>query len=270
MKKNKILFSILINVVMFMLIFSIKSYASTPNVNLTGKTSVYPNEVEEIIVKISSDDSIGVIEGKLSADSNIEITEFSVIDSKWTLTHNKRTGFFNALYAYGAKNEDVLKIKYKLKNGAKEGTIKLSNISLTTIEYNTIEISEALIKVTAKEQPQTENTSDNKDNTASTIDKSNKENKNNTNITDDKKTNVDETKNNSSKNNDSNKSTNKTQNETTVKEEKEQNSENADSRKANTIIPQLGQNRSIIIIISIIGIVGLVFIKKYKKLKQIK
>ena len=114
MRKTKVFLIIL----MLTIIFSINSYASENNVTLVGNNEIEAENTQTIKVKISNNEPVGVIEGVLKTDSNIEIISFKSIKSDWTLTYNKSNGKFNSFNAKGTENDEILQIEYKLKNGA--------------------------------------------------------------------------------------------------------------------------------------------------------
>ena len=114
MRKTKVFFIILI----LTIFFSINSYAAEKQVTLIGNNEVEAEKTQTINVKISNNEPVGVIEGVLKTDSNIEITSFKSIKSDWALTYNKSNGKFNCYNAKGIENAEILQIEYKLKKGA--------------------------------------------------------------------------------------------------------------------------------------------------------
>ena len=115
MRKSKI---ILIFGLLSIMLFSLKTFAAEQNVSLTGNTEVEAGKNQTINIKITNDEPVGVIEGTIKSDSNIEIVDLKSINSNWTLTYNKANGKFNCVYAKGTKEDEILQIEYKLKNGA--------------------------------------------------------------------------------------------------------------------------------------------------------
>ena len=124
-------------------------FAETVPVSLEGETSVTPGSTGTVNVKISSSDTIGVVSGVIGYDSNITSVEVSG-KNNWVVTYNSETGQFNAYKAEGAKLEEIIQIKYTVSNTEGTGTITLSSLQVTNINYETENVSDITKDITIK------------------------------------------------------------------------------------------------------------------------
>lgn len=139
MKIYKSIVLVISTVILFLIISSANSMAAESIISLSGDGEVESGTTQTILVKVKNDDAVGVIQGKIAGDSNIEIVNVEAIDNNWVVNYNSATKQFNAYYADGVTDGEVLAIKYKLKEGMAIGTVTLSEIKLTTITYVPIE-----------------------------------------------------------------------------------------------------------------------------------
>lgn len=225
--------ALIIAMVILLSMFSCaKIYAAEVSISFKGDSEVEAGKEQVTYISVSNETEIGVIQGKISGDANIEIVNIEAKDNNWTVNYNSTTKEFNAYYADGVKSGDVLAVKYKLKTGATKGTITLSNIELTTITYETVNKTDIEKTVTAK--------------AGSSSDDSKNENENGSN-----------SGNNNGSNNGSSSENGSSSSGTQTKTNKSKNG----------IIPQLGQNGAIIIAIagsSILAVVSYIRLKKRK------
>ena len=147
---------------------------ATNIVTFVGDDEVEAGVSQTIIIHVTYSEEIGVLEGILSYDTE-NIEDFSVSSSYngWTITYNESTGKFNTLYASGTTDDDVLEITYTLKEGSTSGYITLSDISLTTISYSTIEEDDITKTITAKASSNTDEDTTNTTTSASSSTTSN-------------------------------------------------------------------------------------------------
>lgn len=124
-------------------------FAETVPVSLEGETSVTPGSTGTVNVKISSSDTIGVVSGVIGYDSNVTSVEVSG-KNNWVVTYNSETGQFNAYKAEGAKSEEIIQIKYTASNTEGTGTITLSSLQVTNINYETENVSDITKGITIK------------------------------------------------------------------------------------------------------------------------
>ena len=124
-------------------------FAETVPVSLEGETSVTPGSTGTVNVKISSSDTIGVVSGVIGYDSNVTSVEVSG-KNNWVVTYNSETGQFNAYKAEGAKSEEIIQIKYTASNTEGTGTITLSSLQVTNINYETENVSDITKDITIK------------------------------------------------------------------------------------------------------------------------
>ena len=108
--------------------------ATETTINLEGSTTVPPGGTSTLNLKISSEETIGVISGKIEYDSNIDNIILSA-KNNWTVTYNSETGVFNAYKAEGAKIEEIMEIKYTVSDTVSLGTIKVDDIKMVNINY---------------------------------------------------------------------------------------------------------------------------------------
>lgn len=124
-------------------------FAETVPVSLEGETNVTPGSTGTVNVKISSSDTIGVVSGMIEYDSNITNVQVSG-KNNWVVTYNSETGQFNAYKAEGAKLEEIIQIKYTVSNTEGTGTITLSSLQVTNINYETENVSDITKDITIK------------------------------------------------------------------------------------------------------------------------
>lgn len=149
-------------VLLIILLFCKKVYAAEPQISINGESTVKAGETITLKVNISSEKEIGIISGKIEVAGNAEnITVTGVND--WNLTFNKNTGVFNIYKAEGSKKEEIINIKYKASEKFTTGSVTLSDIKMTTIDYETKEIENIVKNITIQgndtqepEEPKTE------------------------------------------------------------------------------------------------------------------
>lgn len=136
MKKNKII--LLLIPIMFLCMTSV--FATSQQISLEGDTSIKPGETKLATINIKSESvEIGVISGKIEKNSNI--TNMKVRGkNNWNLTYNQETGVFNVYKAEGTKNDEIIDIEYTVTNEEGIGKITISDIKITTIDYETKEV----------------------------------------------------------------------------------------------------------------------------------
>lgn len=125
-------------------------YAVATTVSFNGENKVAPGSTNKIAINITSDDTIGGIEGKIETSSNISKLLSSNITGKngWTVTYNAESGIFNAFKAEGTKNEDVLEIEYTVNNQEGTANIELKELVITNITYEEEEINDVSKTIT--------------------------------------------------------------------------------------------------------------------------
>lgn len=144
----KTLKRILFSIITILILTVTTTYAAETQLQITGDNEAKAGDTKKILVKLVSDKDIGVITGKVEGDTNV--TDIKVTGkSDWMCISENES--FKLIKAQGAKNEDVLEITYTIKEEAADKvSIKLTNLELTTIEYETIKITEVLKEVTIK------------------------------------------------------------------------------------------------------------------------
>ena len=153
--------TILYSIMMILVLMTISVYAAEPELQITGENEAEAGATGTLIVNLVSEEDIGVFSGKVAGDANIDGIEISG-ENGWSILANKE-GSFKLVNAEGGKNEDILKINYTIKPEA-TGTanVTLSNIELTTIDYEAKTLTDITKEITIKtEQPDDNN--DNKD-----------------------------------------------------------------------------------------------------------
>lgn len=131
---------IIILSIIFIVFYSTLVFAEVPELIMTGENIATPLETKSIRVKITSNEEIGVVSGKIENNENIKSITL-VEKNDWNLTYNNTTGVFYIYKAKGAKSEEIMDIKYETANSEGIGIIKISDIQFTTIEYKLISIN---------------------------------------------------------------------------------------------------------------------------------
>ena len=142
---------IFILIVLIMLFCCTHVFAAESQITIEGEQQAKPNETKVLTIKISSETEIGVVSGKIEANENI--TNMNVTGkNNWNLIFNKDTGDFNIYKAEGAKSEEIIDIQYTTVNKEGTGRITLSDLKITTIEYETKDISSIGKDITIKNE----------------------------------------------------------------------------------------------------------------------
>ena len=156
----KKIFLITFMIILVSIILGNTVLAAEPTITLSGDSEKKAGETGEILVKVSSQDILaGVVSGKLKAAANLDKIKCTAKNG-WNITYNDVTGEFNIYKAEGTKEEEIFTIEYYVKDNAKEiGTITLSDLKVTTTDYQTKEIADVQkdITITTKTQQDTEN-----------------------------------------------------------------------------------------------------------------
>lgn len=229
---------IILFVIMFIMIITLKVYAANPSIQLSGDSETKVGGSGTITVTLNSESSIGVVSGTISGD--LKISDLKVIgQNNWQLlAYNESNGEFKLVKADGAKNEAVMQVTYTIKSGTTgSAKVTLSNINLTTTEYETLSVSDTSKAIT---------------------------------ITTEKQLEKEETKEETKEEAKEEKDTDKKENE--VKEEKKTETvkaTNKDNTTASKNLPKTGIKFYIIFGLIIIGVLGVVFYSKVKKYKGI-
>lgn len=147
MKLNKI-FILIILTVFFCTTYV---FAAEPQITIEGEQQAKTNETKTLTIKISSEIEIGVVSGKIETNENIANMNVTG-KNNWNLTFNKDTGVFNIYKAEGSKSEEIISIEYTTSNTEGTGRITLSNLKMTTIEYETKEVSNVIKDITIKNE----------------------------------------------------------------------------------------------------------------------
>lgn len=130
---------------------SLSVLAAGSTVEWVGDSEVTPGQTQTLMLKVKSNNKVGVIDGIIVYDSNIENVKISSTYNEWTTNYNSASGKFNTFKAEGTEEGEVLKLTYNLKSGATSGTITLSGAKITTTDYESESVSGNITKtVTAK------------------------------------------------------------------------------------------------------------------------
>lgn len=155
--------SIIISLVL-LIICSIATtiYAAETKLVLTGDNETQAGKTGTMYVKVSSDESIGSITFTVAKSDNVSSIKCTS-ENGWTITPNESISKYNAYKATGAKDENIMKIEYTLKDDA-EGTAKIevTQITAATIEGDEVEnISNVSKTITIKEETPNDGDKDN-------------------------------------------------------------------------------------------------------------
>ena len=238
--------SILIFIIL--ILTATKVLAAENPIVISGDGETIIGNEKTLTVKISSEDNIGVVSGKI--EKNNTVTILSVLGKNdWSVTFNSETGEFNALKAAGSKNEDIMDIKIKAENSG-TGKITLSNLKVTTTSYETKEVSEVIKNIQVINNSN-ENTGKNQNNT--TTDEGKKDDKTTGQETDSNKKNTENDGNQKILNIDT----------------KSTNGKDTDNTTSTKILAKTGVKGSIFIVVILIIIVAVYTGIKYNKIKNI-
>ena len=258
---------------------------ATDGVTFVGDDEVETGESQTILIHITYSEKIGILEGVLSYDTeNIESFSVSSSYNGWTTTYNESTGKFNALYASGLEDGDVLEITYVLKDEATSGYITLSNISLTTISYSIIDIDDITKTISAKvssssNTDEVSNSSTTDDTSSSTTDDTDSDTSGNSSTSDDtdsdastssstdSDTSTSDTSSSSSSSGDSSTSSSSTSGSTT--ETSSSSSTSDDTTTSSSSLPYTGSKKFIIIGIVIFIILNIFIYRKWRYYKDV-
>ena len=146
----KKVYFVLILMIINIAILGITVLAASTEIKFDGNKKVEPGSTNELSVKLSSSNTVGVISGKIQVDSNLSNLK---IEGKngWNLTYNDQTGDFNIYKAVGAKTEEIMKIEFKA--AATEGTakIKLTELKCADITYTEEDMRDVTETITISE-----------------------------------------------------------------------------------------------------------------------
>ena len=246
---------IMLLISMFISIMIVEVHAAQAKVEFVGQKEVETGKEYTINVKVSNEVAVGVVQGTLSYDSNIQNVTINASYNGWTTTYNAETGTLNSFNAAGTKEGEIIQITYKLKDGANSGTITISNIELTTIDYNTInldgKVTQSINKKVEKQDTPIENNETNTSNTNVII----------------PETQTNEVSNNKISNNEISNNDNSTVETPKVANQSEKKSTgivtNEVSSTAKQNLPHTGKSVvTILIVISILAILAILFYKK--------
>ena len=86
----------------FLVIMATQVQAIQANVGFVGQKEVETGKEYTLNVKVSNDVAIGVIQGVLSYDNNIQNVTINASYNGWTTTYNTENGIFNSFNAVTA------------------------------------------------------------------------------------------------------------------------------------------------------------------------
>ena len=147
--KKKFLITMVIVVIM-LAITATAVNATSQTITMTGDSSIMVGETKVIKLKVSSQNAIGIISGKIEKNNLISSMSVSALNG-WNLTYNSSTGIFNIYKAEGATNEEFISIQYTVGNTIGTGVITLSNLKATNTSYETEEIGTITKEITINE-----------------------------------------------------------------------------------------------------------------------
>ena len=225
-----------------------KVFATENPIIISGDSEVVVGNEVILTVKISGEDLVGVLSGKIEKNNNVTILSVSG-KNDWSVTFNSETGEFNALKAAGSKNEDLMEIKIKAENSG-TGKITLSNLKVTTTSYETKDLDNITKNIQVSNNS-SENTEKPQNNT--TTDEGKKDDKTTRQETDSNKKNTENDGNQKILNIDT----------------KSTNVKNTDNTTSTKILAKTGVKGGIFIVALLIVIVAVYTGIKYNKFKNI-
>ncbi len=137
-------------------------YAAETKLVLTGDNKTEAGKTGTMYVKVSSDESIGSITFTVTKSDNVSSIKCTS-ENGWTITPNESISKYNAYKATGAKDENIMKIEYTLKEDAEEtAKIEVTQITAATIEGDEVEnISNVSKTITIKGETPNDGDKDN-------------------------------------------------------------------------------------------------------------
>lgn len=130
-------------------------YAAEPQITLEGDSTIEPGKTKILTVKVTSDNEVGTVSGKIEKSGNISGIKVAG-KNNWNLTYNQNEGTFVIYKAEGSKSEEIMTIEYTVANEEGTGNIKVSNLKLTTLDYETKDSKDISKDITIKkETPET-------------------------------------------------------------------------------------------------------------------
>lgn len=228
---------------------------------IQGETWIQPEDEQLAIVKISTEQKIGVISGKI--EFNGEISDIIVKGiNDWNVTYNSDTKEFTIYKAEGSAEEDFMEIIYTA--GKAEGKVKiiLKDVQMTTItSYETIQIPNEIVKEIEVKYVNNEDNDPSEDDNDSDGDNNNSED-NKDNNSDHDGSNKDDI---SSKDE---KDKNTTSSEGKNNKDKNNQQEIEDNTIKNRILPKAGMTQKVLLLIislfAIMSAIGYCIYKRYK------
>ena len=140
----------MIFIFIIIMLFENRIYATNTQIELIGEDKIKAGDKQTINMNITSQDIIGVVEGTLKCDSNIESIEVNNNYNGWIATYNKDNGKFNIFNPKGITDGDILQLTYVMKQNAKSTTISLSDLNVTTTSYETVKLENNVSKTVEK------------------------------------------------------------------------------------------------------------------------
>ena len=141
--------TILFSVMILLMVLSVNVFAAEPSLEVTGELEAKPEESKTLTIKILSEDNMGVFSGKIVGDGNISNLQVSGKNG-WNMLAYEN-GSFKLVKSQGGKNEEAMDITYTIaKQAAGKATITLSNIDLTTIDYNSSSVADITKEISIK------------------------------------------------------------------------------------------------------------------------
>lgn len=261
MKKKRII-TMFLGILFLLNISHVK--AETTPIIILGKTSVLLGEEQTAIVKLATEEKVGIISGKIQYSSEINDIVLKGL-SGWSATYNSDTKEFNIYKAEGAQEETIMEIIYTAGETEGKGQIVLSDIQMTTINYETIQVPSEVVKEIEVKSDRSEED----DNTDSDLEEENDEeddddnsNPEEDNIKDDKEDNSDNSDN---QEEDKNLESNE---KNSIDKDKQQKEDDNTIKKS--ILPKAGLVQKIFLIAGpILAIATLACYRTYKKYKGI-
>lgn len=173
----KKIYLILMFMLIVMFVFTISVLAASTELKFEGTKKVEPGSTNEISLKISSSNTVGIVSGKFEFDSKLSNLKLEGRNG-WNLTYNEETGDFNIYKASGSKEEEIMKIEFKAGSSEGSAKIKLKDLKCADVEYNEVQLEDVVETITISKTQSEKNETDKQNQTGNNT--TNNTSKNNT------------------------------------------------------------------------------------------
>ena len=142
---------VLVLMALLLIIMGTAVFAVEPSVAFGGDDTVNLGGTKTVTVTVKDENSASVVSGKITKSGKIDRISLSAKNGWNLMAYNETTGEFNITKATGAKEEVFMEVSYTASNTKGEGTITISNVKVTTIDYETKDLADVMKNIEVKE-----------------------------------------------------------------------------------------------------------------------